>query len=154
MTDPLGGVNTLWPVFGISNQMLAAVALMLATAVLFRMKQDRYAWVTMLPTAWLLVCTLAAGGLKLISADPKVGFLTHAAKFAAAANRGELLAPAKSMAEMRQIIFNDRVDAALVAIFLAVVLSLLFFTIRTCLAARRERAPSAREIPAALAAAE
>ncbi|HEX7743124.1 MAG TPA: carbon starvation CstA family protein, partial [Sphingobium sp.] len=154
VTDPLGGVNTLWPVFGISNQMLAAIALMLATAVLFRMKQDRYVWVTMAPTAWLLVCTLSAGALKLISADPKVGFLTHAARFSAAADRGEILAPAKSMEQMRQIIFNDRVDAALVAIFLAVVLSLLFFTIRTCLAARRVAAPTAREIPAHLVPAE
>ncbi|MEV5022932.1 carbon starvation protein A, partial [Sphingobium sp. LMA1-1-1.1] len=137
VTDPLGGVNTLWPVFGISNQMLAAIALMLGTAVLFRMKRDRYAWVTLVPTAWLLVCTLSAGVLKLFSADAKVGFLAHAARFSGAAGRGEVLAPAKSMAEMRQIIFNDRIDAALVAIFLFVVLAVLVFTIRTCLAARK-----------------
>jgi len=154
VTDPLGGVNTLWPVFGISNQMLAAIALMLATAVLFRMKRDRFAWVTMVPTAWLLVCTLSAGWLKLFSADAKVGFLAHAAKFAAAADKGEVLAPAKSMAEMQAIIFNDRVDAALVALFLLVVLALLGFTIRTCLAARRVAAPTAREIPAQLVPAE
>jgi Carbon starvation protein, predicted membrane protein len=154
VTDPLGGVNTLWPVFGISNQMLAAIALMLATAVLFRMKRDRFAWVTMVPTAWLLVCTLSAGWLKLFSADAKVGFLAHAAKFAAAADKGEVLAPAKSMTEMQAIIFNDRVDAALVALFLLVVLALLGFTIRTCLAARRVAAPTAREIPAQLVPAE
>ncbi|MDX3901758.1 MAG: carbon starvation CstA family protein [Sphingobium sp.] len=154
VTDPLGGVNTLWPVFGISNQMLAAVALMLSTAVLFRMKQDRYAWVTALPTAWLLICTLSAGWLKLASADPKVGFLAHAARFSEAAARGELLSPAKSMDEMNRIIFNDRVDAALVALFLAVVLAILGFTIRTCLAARRRVAPSMQEIPAAMVPAE
>ncbi|ALR18986.1 carbon starvation CstA family protein [Sphingobium baderi] len=154
VTDPLGGVNTLWPVFGISNQMLAAIALMLATAVLFRMKRDRYAWVTMAPTAWLLICTVSAGWLKLFSADAKIGFLAHAAKFSEAAGRGEVLAPAKSMAEMEKIVFNDRIDAALCAIFLAVVLSLLFFTIRTCLAARRTDRPTAQEIPAAMAAAE
>jgi carbon starvation protein len=154
VTDPLGGVNTLWPVFGISNQMLAAIALMLATAVLFRMKRDRYAWVTMAPTAWLLICTVSAGWLKLFSADAKVGFLAHAAKFSEAAGRGEVLAPAKSMAEMEKIVFNDRTDAALCAIFLAVVLSLLFFTIRTCLAARRTDRPTAQEIPAAMATAE
>ncbi|WP_436446768.1 carbon starvation CstA family protein, partial [Enterococcus faecium] len=57
VTDPLGGVNTLWPLFGISNQMLAAVALTLATVVLFRMKRDRFAWVTILPAAWLVLCT-------------------------------------------------------------------------------------------------
>ena len=150
VTDPLGGVNTLWPVFGISNQMLAAIALMLATAVLFRMKRDRFAWVTMIPTAWLLVCTLSAGWLKLFSPDPKLGFLAHATKFSAAADKGEVLAPAKSMAEMERIIFNDRIDAALVALFLAVVLSLLVFTIRTCLAARRSTEPTAQEIPAQL----
>ena len=154
VTDPLGGVNTLWPVFGISNQMLAAIALMLGTVVLFRMKRDRFAWVTMIPTAWLLVCTLSAGWLKLFSADAKVGFLAHAAKFSAAAQAGEVLAPAKSMQEMQRIIFNDRVDAALVALFLAVVLALLFFTIRTCIAARRIAAPTAREIPAQLVPAE
>lgn len=154
VTDPLGGVNTLWPVFGISNQMLAAIALMLGTAVLFRMKRDRYAWVTLVPTAWLLVCTLSAGVLKLFSADAKVGFLAHAARFSGAAGRGEVLAPAKSMGEMRQIIFNDRIDAALVAIFLFVVLAVLVFTIRTCLAARKVAAPTAREIPAQLVPAE
>ena len=154
VTDPLGGVNTLWPVFGISNQMLAAIALMLGTAVLFRMKRDRYAWVTLVPTAWLLVCTLSAGFLKLFSADAKVGFLAHAARFSGAAGRGEVLAPAKSMAEMRQIIFNDRIDAALVAIFLFVVLAVLVFTIRTCLAARKVAGSTAREIPAQLVPAE
>ncbi|EQB31735.1 carbon starvation CstA family protein [Sphingobium ummariense] len=154
VTDPLGGVNTLWPVFGISNQMLAAIALMLGTAVLFRMKQDRYAWVTALPAAWLLACTLSAGFLKLFSADAKVGFLAHAAKFGAAAAEGQVLAPAKSMSEMEKIVLNDRVDAALCAIFMAVVLGVLFFTIRTCLAARRTNGPTAREIPAHLVPAE
>jgi carbon starvation protein len=127
---------------------------MLATAVLFRMKRDRFAWVTLLPTAWLLICTLSAGWLKLFSADAKVGFLAHAAKFSAAADAGTVLNPAKSMAEMQRIIFNDRVDAALVALFLAVVLSLMVFTIKTCLAARRNPAPTALEIPSHLVPAE
>lgn len=153
VTDPLGGVNTLWPVFGISNQMLAAIALMLGTAVLFRMKRDRFAFVTTVPAAWLLICTLSAGWLKLFSTDPKVGFLAHADRFSNAARAGELLAPAKSVAEMNAIIFNDRVDAALVAIFLLVVLSLFGFTVRTCLAARREGAPMTREIGARAAGA-
>ncbi len=148
VTDPLGGVNTLWPVFGISNQMLAAMALMFCTAVLFRMKRERYAWVTAIPTAWLLICTISAGALKLFSPDPKVGFLAHAAKFSEAAARGEVLAPAKSMAEMQRIIFNDRIDAGLCALFLAVVLALLAFTIKTCIEARRSPTPTAREIPA------
>jgi carbon starvation protein CstA len=153
VTDPLGGVNTLWPVFGISNQMLAAVALMLSTVVLFRMKRQRYAWVTVVPTAWLLVCTLSAGTLKLLSTDPAVGFLAHAAKFGAALEAGTVLAPAKSMAEMEAIVFNDRVDAGLCALFLAVVLSLLFFTVRTCIAALREERPTVNESPAHMVAA-
>ena len=148
VTDPLGGVNTLWPVFGISNQMLAALALMLSTVVLFRMKQQRYAWVTVIPTIWLLICTLSAGALKLLSSDPAVGFLAHARRFSDAAARGEVLAPAKSMAEMRAIIFNDRIDAALCGLFLAVVLSLMLFTVKTCIAALREAKPSTSETPA------
>lgn len=147
VTDPLGGVNTLWPVFGISNQMLAAIALMLGTVVLFRMKQDRYAWVTVVPTLWLLVCTVSAGLLKLVSADPAVSFVAHALKFSDAASRGEVLAPAVSMDEMRRIIFNDWVDAGLCVLFLAVVLSLLVFTIRTIVAARRADTPTAHEVP-------
>ncbi|WP_419859391.1 carbon starvation CstA family protein, partial [Escherichia coli] len=65
VVDPLGGINTLWPLFGIANQMLAAVALVLGTVVLFKMKKDRYAWVTVVPTIWLLICTLVAGFQKM-----------------------------------------------------------------------------------------
>ncbi|KQM71623.1 carbon starvation CstA family protein [Sphingomonas sp. Leaf20] len=154
VTDPLGGVNTLWPLFGISNQMLAAVALILATVVLFRMKRQRYAWVTILPAAWLCLCTITAGLLKLFSSDPKVGFLAHASKFADAAARGEILAPAKTMAEMQRIIFNDRIDAALIALFLGVVVSILAFGIRTCRAALKVDHPTVSEIPPAMVPAE
>ncbi|MGO8183072.1 carbon starvation CstA family protein, partial [Rhizobium leguminosarum] len=71
------GINTLWPLFGISNQMLAAVALTLCTVVIFKMKRERYAFVTIVPTLWLCVCTLTAGWQKLFSPDPKIGFLAH-----------------------------------------------------------------------------
>lgn len=148
VTDPLGGVNTLWPVFGISNQMLAATALMLATAVLFRMKQERYAWVSAVPTVWLLICTLSAGWLKLFSDDPKVGFLAHAAKYADAAGAGKVLAPAKDMAQMERIIFNDRVDAVLCGFFMIVVLSILVAAVRTCLGALRSPVPTVAEMAA------
>ncbi|WP_343528036.1 carbon starvation CstA family protein [Sphingomonas sp.] len=154
VTDPLGGVNTLWPLFGISNQMLAAVALMLATVVLFRMKKDRFAWITVIPTMWLLACTLTAGWLKIFSSDPRVGFLAHAEKFSSAAAEGKLLAPAKTMAEMGRIVFNDRIDAGLCAIFLGVVLAILVYAVRTCLIARRIDRPSITEIPPEMAAAE
>ncbi len=154
VTDPLGGVNTLWPLFGISNQMLAAVALMLATVVLFRMKKDRYAWITVIPTVWLLACTLTAGWLKIFSADPRVGFLAHADKFASAAAQGKVLPPAKTMAEMGRIVFNDRIDAGLCAIFLGVVLAILIYAVRTCLIARRIDRPSVTEVPPEMVAAE
>ncbi|WP_375244639.1 carbon starvation CstA family protein [Sphingomonas parapaucimobilis] len=154
VTDPLGGVNTLWPLFGISNQMLAAVALMLATVVLFRMKKDRFAWITVIPTIWLLACTLTAGWLKIFSADPRVGFLAHADKFASAAASGKVLPPAKTMAEMGRIVFNDRIDAGLCAIFLGVVLAILVYAVRTCLIARAIDRPSVTEVPPELVAAE
>ena len=153
VTDPLGGVNTLWPLFGISNQMLAAIALILATVVLFRMKRERYAWVTILPTVWLLICTLSAGLLKLISMDPRVGFLAHAAKFEAAITRGAVLAPAKSIGDMRAILLNDRVDAALTLSFMLVLLSILLFGIRTCITAFRADRPTATELSGGEAAA-
>ena len=107
VVDPLGGINTLWPLFGISNQMLAAIALVLGTVVLFKMKRERFAWVTMVPTAWLLICTLTAGWQKVFDANPKVSFMAHAAKLQAAVDAGKVLAPAKSIAQMKRIIFND-----------------------------------------------
>jgi carbon starvation protein len=147
VVDPLGGINTLWPLFGISNQMLAAVALMLGTVVLFRMKRERFAWVTMVPAAWLLVCTLTAGWQKIFSADPKVGFLAHAGKYADALAQGVLIAPAKTSEAMSRIVFNDRLDAALCALFMGVVLSVLVYSVRASLAARAANRPTANEVP-------
>jgi carbon starvation protein len=145
VVDPLGGINTLWPLFGISNQMLAAVALMLGTVVLFKMKKDRYAWVTIVPACWLLACTLTAGWQKIFSADAKVGFLAHASKFADALAQGKLLAPAKTPLAMERIVFNDRLDAALCALFMFVVLSVLVYSVRAVLAARATRQPTVTE---------
>ncbi|VVD85039.1 carbon starvation protein A [Pandoraea aquatica] len=147
VVDPLGGINTLWPLFGISNQMLAAIALILATCVLFKLKRERFAWVTVLPTLWLLACTLTAGWQKMFDADPKVGFLAHAAKYQAALAEGKLLAPAKSVAQMQQIVFNDYVDATLAGVFMFVVVAVAVFGVRTILVARRENKPTAQETP-------
>ncbi|NUZ09056.1 carbon starvation CstA family protein [Piscinibacter koreensis] len=147
VVDPFGGINTLWPLFGISNQMLAAVALLLGTVVLFKMKHERYAWVTMLPTAWLLACTLTAGWQKIFSADPKVGFLSHASRYADALAQGKLLAPAKTPDAMSRIVFNDRLDAALCALFMFVVVSILFYSIRSAFAARAANRPTVHETP-------
>jgi carbon starvation protein len=145
--DPLGGINTLWPLFGISNQMLAAVALLLGTVVLFKMKKDRYAWVTIMPATWLLICTLAAGWLKIFSDDVKVGFLSHAAKYSDALAQGKILAPAKSLDAMSRVVFNDRLDAALCALFMFVVISMLVYSVRSVLAARRAHQPTMQETP-------
>ncbi|MBN9356126.1 MAG: carbon starvation protein A [Herbaspirillum huttiense] len=145
VVDPLGGINTLWPLFGISNQMLAGIALILATCVLFKMKRDRFAWVTVVPTTWLLICTLTAGWQKVFDANPRVGFLAHAQKYQAALDEGKLLAPAKSIEQMRQVIFNDYVDAGLAAMFMLVVVSVLAFGIRTVLKARAAHQPSVKE---------
>src|SRR4051794_20492333 len=127
VVDPLGGINTLWPLFGISNQMLAAIALILCTVVLFKMKRQRYAWVTILPMAWLLICTLTAGWQKLFHPNPAVGFLAHASKFGDALAAGQMLAPAKTVEEMNRIIFNDYVDAALCGLFIAVVVAMVIY---------------------------
>ena len=123
--DPLGGINTLWPLFGISNQMLAAIALTLCTVVLFRMKRQRYAAVTLVPTSWLALCTMIAGWQKIFSANPAIGFLSHAEKFGAALQAGKIVVPAKTLAEMSRVITNDYVDAALAALFMGVVTTML-----------------------------
>jgi carbon starvation protein len=137
VTDPLGGVNTLWPLFGISNQMLAAVALVLCTVVIFRMKRERYAWVTIVPTVWLAACTLTAGLQKILHPDPAIGFLSHASRYSQALSQGQVLAPAKDLGQMSQIVWNDRIDATLAALFVFVVLSILFYGVRACLEAFR-----------------
>ncbi|OYO25734.1 carbon starvation CstA family protein [Janthinobacterium sp. PC23-8] len=147
VVDPLGGINTLWPLFGIANQMLAAIALILGTCVLFKMKRGQYAWVTITPTIWLLLCTLTAGWQKIFDANPRVGFLAHADKYSAALDAGQLLAPAKSVAQMQQIIFNDYLDAGLAGFFVIVVISVLLFGIRTIMKARADSRPSTRETP-------
>ncbi|AAQ58438.1 carbon starvation CstA family protein [Chromobacterium violaceum] len=148
VVDPLGGINTLWPLFGIANQMLAGIALTLATVVLVKMRKTRYVWVTALPTLWLLLATLTAGWQKLFHSSPKISFLTHADKFSAAAAKGEVLAPAKNMAQMQQIIFNDYVDATLTALFMAVVLAMLVFGIYVIRKSLAVKWATAKEVPA------
>jgi carbon starvation protein len=147
VVDPLGGINTLWPLFGIANQMLAGIALILVTAVLFKMKRGKYALVTILPTIWLLVCTLTAGWQKIFDANVKVGFVSHARKFQAALDQGQLLAPAKSIEQMERIIFNDYVDATLAGLFIFVVVAVLVYGVRTVMQARGTGQPSSKETP-------
>lgn len=144
--DPLGGIFTLWPLFGTSNQMLAAIALTLCTVVLFKMKHDRYASVTLVPATWLVITTVTAGLEKVFSTDPNVGFVSHAYKFESAVAASQVLAPAKTLQEMSRIIFNDYVDAALAASFVAVVVAAVIFGVISIRKARRSSSATAIEI--------
>jgi carbon starvation protein len=155
VTDPQGGIHTLWPLFGIANQMLAAIALTFACVCLVRMKHERHLWVAALPAAWLVVCTLAAGWQKVFSQDARIGFIAHARRFSEAIDRGLVIAPAKTLDAMQRIVRNDYVDAALAALFMLLVVAMVAFGFRAALAARRSGVATASEMPyVALAGAE
>jgi carbon starvation protein CstA len=142
--DPLGGINTLWPLFGIANQMLAAIALMLATVVIVKLKRERYVWVPGIPAIWLIVCTVTAGCEKLVG---PISFTAAAQKYAASLQSGQLLAPAKTAEEMQRIITNNYVDMALTAIFVLLILTMFAFSLRALVQAWRINHPTAHEEP-------
>jgi carbon starvation protein len=136
--DPLGGIWTMWPLFGSTNQMLAAIALILCTVILFKMKRQRFAWCTMVPATWLVICTVTAGLEKVFHPDATIGFLSHARKFGNAVAANQVLAPAKTLSEMSRVIFNDYLDATLAGLAVAIVLVMVvyaFFDIRKALGA-------------------
>ncbi|MCU1750928.1 carbon starvation CstA family protein [Pseudomonas sp. 6D_7.1_Bac1] len=145
--DPLGGINTLWPLFGISNQMLAGIALMLGTVVLIKMKRQRYIWVTLLPAAWLLICTTTAGFIKLFDANPAIGFLSLAKKYSDALANGQILAPAKDIDQMQHVIYNAYTNATLTALFLFVVFSILFYALKVGISAWGSKERTDKESP-------
>ena len=116
MVDPLGGINSLWPIFGIANQLLAVIALALGTTILIKMGRSRHLWVTLLPMGWLLAVTMTAGWMKIFSPDPGLGFLSSAA----ALSRSRAASPADAAIAGRQI-FNAQVDAAVTGFFLVLV---------------------------------
>ena len=145
VVDPLGGINTLWQLFGVGNQMLAGIALLLCSTMLVKMKRERYVWVTLVPTAWLLVTTLTAGMLKIFSPDPRVGFLALANKFSEAADKGVVLAPAKTIAEMQRVAFNNYLDAVVCGFFVILVVAMCFFAIKIGLQALRQVRPTVVE---------
>lgn len=141
--DPLGGINTLWPLFGISNQLLAAIALAVGTTVLIRSGKARYAWVTLLPLAWLLIVTLTAGWQKIFAADPRLGFLAHAADTSARIASG-----AMDPAMGARLIFNDRLNVAVAGLFMAVVVLVVISSARVWLGILRGTTPATtREAP-------
>jgi carbon starvation protein CstA len=152
VVDPLGGINTLWQLFGVGNKMLAGIALLLCTSVLVKMKRQRYVWVTLLPTAWLLITTLTAGVQKIFDSDPKIGFLALARKFSDAAAQGTVLAPAKSIAEMQRVAFNNYLDAVVCGFFVVLVVAMCIFAVKICLQALKAANPTAQEIPPLAAA--
>ncbi|HXY38549.1 MAG TPA: carbon starvation CstA family protein [Vicinamibacteria bacterium] len=121
--DPLGGINTLWPLFGIANQILASVALVVATTILMKMGRRRYLWVTLLPAAWLVAATLTASWQKTFDADPRLGFLAQARLLDERADSGAL--PSEKAAETRRIAFNNRLDAGVTLLFAALVVLLI-----------------------------
>jgi carbon starvation protein len=153
VVDPLGGINTLWQLFGVGNQMLAGIALLLGSTILVKMKRERYVWVTLAPTAWLLVTTLTAGVEKIFSPDPRVGFLSLARRFSDAAAQGKVLAPAKSIEEMQRVAFNNYLDAVVCGSFVVLVVAMCYFAIRIGMQAWRQAQPTAVEIPPVAAAA-
>lgn len=120
-TDPLGGINQLFPLFGIANQLLAAVALTVATTVLVKSGKLRWAWVTGVPLAWDVAVTYTAGLEKIFSDDPRIGFFAQRDRYADAIDAGKVLGPAKNMDDMHTVVLNSTVDGVLIAIFLVLI---------------------------------
>src|ERR1051325_4433515 len=155
--DPLGGINSLWPLFGISNQLLATVALCVGTTVIIKMGKARYAFVTLLPMTWLTIVTMTAGYQKIFSPDAKIGFLSHAGVVRAAIDSGTLPAAVKSAAMARQMIFNDYLDAAVAIFFMVSVVVILADSLREWMAimsGRKQAVSSEVPFSGALAAAD
>jgi carbon starvation protein len=140
--DPLGGINSLWPLFGISNQLLAAVALCVGTTVFIKMGKARYAYVTLLPLAWLTIVTMSAGWEKMFSPEAKLGFLAHAHIVEGQIASGALPAAIQSVADARRLIFNDYLDAAVTAFFMVSVVVILADSIREWTSVLRGRKPA------------
>jgi carbon starvation protein len=123
VVDPLGGINSLWPLFGISNQLLAAVALVVATTILLKMGRWKWMWVTLLPMTWLVTVTMTGSYQKIFHANPRIGFLAQANALAAQIAKGQVTAA--KIAETHRIIFNLRMDAAVTAILAGMIVVLL-----------------------------
>ncbi len=145
VVDPLGGINSLWPIFGVANQLLAVIALALGTTVLIKMGRTRYLWVTLAPLAWLLSVTMSAGWMKIFSADPRLGFLSAARDFAAKIEAG---GTAEQVKQWGQLLFNNQVNAVVTGAFLVLVATVVITCARVwwqLLAGKR--APDLHEEP-------
>jgi carbon starvation protein len=126
VSDPLGGINSLWPLFGISNQLLAAIALCVATTILLKMHRLKYVWITCLPLSWLVTVTFTAAWQKVFSPAPAIGFLAQAARLEAALRAGT----AADVATTRTLIFNARLDAFVCGLLLVLVGAILIDSVR------------------------
>lgn len=149
VVDPLGGINTLWPLFGIANQMLAAIALLLCTVVLFKMKKEKFAWIAIFPSIALMIFTLYAGWIKVFSDNPNVGFFALANSLKEKFIDVPFVASGtfKSVEQVEQVIFNNRLDGFLTAFFMLVVVSIAVFAVKSSLQALKRKEPHSAEIP-------
>jgi carbon starvation protein len=117
VNDPLGGINQLFPLFGISNQLLAAIALALCVTLVLKHGKAKYVWVPGVALAWDLIITMTASWQKVFSSNPKIGFFAQRTAYSEALDKGKLLKPAKNVDQMQQIITNSTVDGVLMALF-------------------------------------
>jgi len=141
VTDPLGGINQLFPLFGIANQLLAAIALTVATVILVKSGKLKWAWVTAIPLAWDAAVTLTASWQKVFSDDPKIGFFAQRAQYSEALERGEVLAPAQDLDDMSTVVTNSTVDGVLSAFFAILVILVIGNAIIVCWRAVRATEP-------------
>jgi carbon starvation protein len=141
VTNPLGGINQLFPLFGIANQLLAAVALTVATTLIIKSGRVKWAWVTGVPLAFDLAVTLTASYQKVFSDDPKLGFFAQRDKFKDALDQGEVLAPAKSIDDMNAVVTNSTVDGVLAALFAVLIVIVVTDAARIWVKALRSREP-------------
>ncbi|KJH62128.1 carbon starvation CstA family protein [Acinetobacter calcoaceticus] len=149
--DPLGGINSLWPLFGVGNQMLASMALILGTVILFKMKKEKYVWVTIIPTIFLFITCMTAGWQKIFHENPKIGFLAQANRFSDAIARGEILKPAKTFEEMQTIVMSNQINAALCGFFMIVAIVMVIAAIGIVRRALASPTPTVNESPAVYA---
>ncbi|MXM68389.1 carbon starvation protein A [Streptomyces sp. HUCO-GS316] len=130
--EPLGGINQLFPVFGISNQLLAAVALAVCTTLLVKSGRLKWAWITGIPLAWDATVTLTASWQKVFSSDPRVGFFKQRSVFQDAIDAGKVLPPAKNMDDMHTVVTNSTVDGILTALLAVLIVVVIADALRVC----------------------
>jgi carbon starvation protein len=138
--DPLGGVNSLWPLFGIANQLLSVIALCLATTIVIKMGKAKFAWVTLLPMVWLVSVTFTAAAQKMFHSDPRIGFIAMANKLEGDLAAGKVAAGKKLATEI--LIFNNWLDAVVAGVFLALVLAILTVSIKEWVSLLMKRKPA------------